>query len=103
MVNITKLQRFLYSIQSTLIVTNTFLAASVCYSRCTGVSKLTPPCARECEYECVSGWAEVEYKWLLQKLEAENPAHLAYYLTMLYVAFKTHWAARECEEACCQR
>lgn len=59
MVNVTKLQRFFYSIQSTLIVTNTFLAASVCYSHRTGVSTRSPPCAHARVCECV----RAEMKW----------------------------------------
>lgn len=60
MVNVTKLQRFFYSIQSTLIVTNTFLAASVCYSHRTGVSKRSPHVhMRVWVCECV----RAEMKW----------------------------------------
>lgn len=60
MVIITKLQRIFYSIQSTLIVTNTFLAASVCDSHCTGTRHV-----HACE--CVSDW-----KSGMQKLEADG-------------------------------
>lgn len=49
MVIITKPQRIFYSMQSTLIVTNTFLAASVCDSHCTGTRHV-----HACE--CVSDW-----------------------------------------------
>lgn len=51
MVNITKFQRLFYSIQLTLIVTNTFLVACICYSHCTGVYEPEPvvcSCVRAC-------------------------------------------------------
>lgn len=93
MVNVTKLQRFFYSIQSTLIVTNTFLAASVCYSHRTGVSKRSPPCAHACVWVWVCCVAEM--KWSAEDYAeprgwwpAERSAHLALHLTVLYVAFK---------------
>lgn len=71
MVIITKLQRIFYSIQSTLSVTNTFLAASVCDSHCTGVAKPNPPCARVWVCERLEKWKATDGR-RDQRLTAES-------------------------------